>query len=313
MAGITLESNLAVANATVNETIGRIFSQGLPGSFQEWTQTIPCEGNSLELVVVDGVPRVREWLGSKQSKSLRAYKKSVSRRRWEATLSLSRATLDGDKSGAVGQRIADFGARVSRMPDDIMYSALLANAITGYDGQALLANSHPNVNGTTYDNLTTSGLSHAEWKTAVNTMEECTDESGEPLGMYPTHLICGPDSRRVAMEIAGPTRLVAVSNAGVENATSSVVAAGQYENYLGQSINVIISPRIRGAEWFAMDLGKPGLRPYFLAEFRKPELISMTDMNSHQRFFLDEYLWSMEADLSPVPAAYQCSYGSVSA
>lgn len=313
MAGLTLESNLSVANTTVDASVTKIFENGLPGTANIFTTVIPCDGNSLNLVAVDGGSAVREWLGAKEEASLRAYSKTVNRRRWESTLTLSRATIEGDKSGAVGQAVKNWSdSKLRNMFDKIVYDALLANSITGYDGQAILSNSHPNVNGSTHDNLETAALTFTLAQTIFDTMASIRDESGEPLGIRPTHLVVGPSLERLAKEIAGPMRIVPVSNAGAQDATSNVVAAGMYQNYIGENLTVTISPYILNNEYFFMDLSK-GLTPWAMAQFRAPQLIQMTDMDSYSRFHLDEYKWSVEADLSPVPYAWQLIHGSVTA
>lgn len=309
------KSNLDVANTAIITAVNSVFDGITEKPFQQFTTVTPAEGTSVDIVVVDGLPRPREWVSgsAKQYHSLRAYKKNIARRKWEATFELDRIDLDGDKSGVVGQRAAAFAQRQGSAYDQVVTEALLANSITSYNGQPLLSNSHPNVNGSTYDNLTTSALSHAEFKTAMQTMELWTDENGEPLQCYGTTLMVGPANRQKAMEVTGSNRLVAVSNAGAQDATSNVVAAGLLENYIGGSVQVIVNPLFRsGAQWFLFDLSK-SVKPFGLAEWRKPEIISQLDMNSPSRFELDVYRWSLEFDASPYPLAPQYAYGSVTA
>lgn len=310
---ILASENLAIANTLVSTIVNSVFENGPPGVYKTFAQVLPCSGTSIELVVVDGVGQVREWIGAKQYQNFRAYRKNVVLRKWEHTFEIERVLVDNDQSGAVGQRINTLGKRLEQTYDKILVDAFLANSITGYDGSALLADAHANVNGTTYDNLTTAALSHAEFKTGMQVIELSTDEAGSPLGFYGRKLLVGPSQRRVGMEVTGSTRLVSMNTSGAENATSSVIATGAYENYLGGSVELIVSPRITGLQWLLFDDSKPGCSPYILGEFRKPMIVSQTDMDSPARFENDVYRWSLEADLSPVPGAWQTSYGSVSA
>lgn len=310
---ILASENLAIANTTVITAVNSVFENGPPGVYKTMTMVTPASGTSIEIVVVDGVGQVREWIGPKQYQNFRAYRKNVVLRKWEYTFELDRVLVDQDQSGAVGQRINTLKNRLEQTYDKIIIDAFLANSITGYDGSALLADAHANVNGTTYDNLTTAALSHAEFKTGMQVLELSTDEAGSPLGFYGRKLLVGPAQRRVGMEVTGSTRLVSISSSGTENATSSVVATGAYENYLGGSVELIVSPRITGNQWLLFDDSKPGCMPYILAEFQKPYIVSQTDLDAPARFENDVYRWSLEAYLSPVPGAWQTSYGSVTA
>lgn len=311
--GLVNSSNLAAANTTFETTVNDIFSNGAPGVYQTFTDVVPCEGTSIELVVVDGLPAVREWVGPKQYADLRAYKVNVALRKWEATFELKREFVDGDKSGVVGKRLSDFARRQGFMYDKIVIDALVANAIAGYDASNLLADAHANqATGATADNLTTSALSFAEFRTMHDALSQMKDGSGEPLGIYPTHLLCGSLTQRTAMEVTGSNRPSPIGNTGTVDASSSVVAVHSFENYIGGSCQVIVSNRITGNEWFAFDLSK-GTKPYLLAEFRKPMAVSQTDPDSPARFENDVYRWSIECDASPLPGAWQLAYGSVTA
>lgn len=114
------------------------------------------------------------------------------------------------------------------------------------------------------------------------------------------------------MEVTGSNRPSPFNSSGAQDASSSVVAVHSFENYIGGSCQVIVSPRITGNEWFLFDLSKP-VKPWLLAEFRAPVAHSQTDPLSDARFELDEYRWSIEADASPIPGAWQLAYGSVTA
>src|SRR5687768_4683728 len=169
-------TNLDVANTTITTAANNVFKGGYSTVFQEIVVVQAASGTSVDIIAMDGLPQVREFLGAIQHKNLRAYKKNVTLRKWEATFDLPKETVEKDQSGLVGQKVSAFSGRLATMPDKIMWDAILANSITGYDGQAMLSDSHPNVNGTTADNLTTSALSFAEFRTGQEFFGDLTDE-----------------------------------------------------------------------------------------------------------------------------------------
>src|SRR5690349_21156432 len=106
--GITQQTNLDVANTTVTTAVNSIFKPDTAETWKQYTAPIQCAGTSLEIVVVDGLPRVRERIGPLQHKHLRAYRKNLTYRSWEATYDLPAIMVEQDQSGAVGQRISEF-------------------------------------------------------------------------------------------------------------------------------------------------------------------------------------------------------------
>lgn len=314
--GALNSQNLDVANTLVHGGLSRIFGQAGQGSvFQIFTEMIPASGGtSVELVVFDGTPPIREWTGMKQYIQGRSYKKNHVLRKWEATIELPRTLFVGDQSGAITSRINTWLSNLERSLDKIVIDELVANtAANAYDGQAILSNSHPNVNGANHDNLEAAALTFALYKTAVQQMELIKDEAGEPLGFYPTHLLVGPKQRRIAMEVTGPDRHVGVDAASAQDPASGGVAAVLFRNFLGVGVQPIVTSRITGNEWFVMDNSKPGVRPMALCEFRPPEAVSLTDMTSTPRFERDVFQWSIETDTTPAPYAWQAVHGSVTA
>ncbi len=302
-------ANLAAINTAFDTSANQVFSLMAQGAYQTIAQTIPADGTSIELVVADGLPQARQWIGAKNIFDLRAYKVNVTRKAYEATIALPRMQVDGDKSGILGQRIADLPKRAPSMYNAAVMAAFLANTALGYDGQALLANSHPNTAGNA-DNLEAAALTLALFNTAVQAIELRTDELGEPLGLYPKKLVVGPATRLLAMQLTGSTRPYAVNTSGVEGA-SSVVGVMNVENYTGGMMDVLVDARITGNQWLMVDDSHAGIRPFYLAEFRSPVAIPQIDPSGDARFLLDEYRWSVEFDIAIVPGAWQCCHGSV--
>lgn len=310
-AGVLNKANLDAANTAFETAANGIFSNGVPGVWSQFTNKKTHEGTSAELIVVDGVPQAREWLGAKQVKQLRAYKKNLPLRPWEATISVPVDQINGDRTGAVAARVADFARSTSAMYDKIMLDMLIANTVTGYDGVALLSNSHPNVNGTTWDNLEAAALTMALFKTAVNSMRAVMNEGGEPLGMSPTHLLVGPDQEEMGKICTGSDKIFGTDNAGAIGGT--VINSAVLRNYIGGSVNLIISERITGNEWFLMDLSKGEQKPLYLAEFQPPTTVIKDADDDDNVFFDDEAIFGIVAKASPCPLNWQCIHGSVTA
>lgn len=316
---IVNEANLDAVNTAFEDAANKIFSEGAPGQWQTFTTLRSHTGTSAELNLVDGIPQVREWLGSKRFKQLRAYKLNKTLRKWEASLRVAIDEINGDVTGVVAARLRDFVTRQATVYDKIMTDELLANPAC-YDGQNLLANSHPlsddHPNATTYDNLSTSALGYAVFKTAAQTLEEMTDFEGEPLDVTPTHLMVGPAQTELAQQITGSDKLVGLGDDGelVAAGGSSIDStSGMFKNYIGGSVMVIVNKRVTGNEWFLMDLSKGDMKPMYAAEFQAPRHDAKDRPEDDNVFYNDEALYSLTAKMTPMAMLPQLIYGSVTA
>src|SRR5688572_4150116 len=111
-------ANLDVANTTVTTAVNDIFKPAAPDTWKQYAQPIPAAGTSIEIVAVDGLPRVRERVGALQHGNLRAYKKNLAYRQWEGTFDLERILVDNDQSGAVGMRVKEWPSVISTYTED---------------------------------------------------------------------------------------------------------------------------------------------------------------------------------------------------
>ncbi len=309
--------NLDAANTAFTTAFGDVFGLRVPGTWSQFTYKFAAEGKSMEMVAADINGTFREWGlesggGPRQSKDLLAYAQNFKLRKWELTIEVDVDDVNGDRTGAVGSRLADFVSRGAVLYDQIVFDHLLTNP-TCADGLSLLNNSHTNVNGGTYDNLTTDALSFASFRTGVEVMKDVSDAGGTPLGIKPSHLVVGPELERLAMEITGSDRPVGLSTAGAQDATSNVNAATRLTNYLGGSYGVIVSPHIQNSEWFLMALGHGNIKPMALAEFQAPRADQLTNPTDANVFYRDSFVYGISAKATPAGGAWQTIYGSVTA
>ena len=309
--GIAGNANLISAQATYLALYQELFANGPSGVAALIAQTVPVSGKRLSVPVVTSFPRLREWIGSRVSKDLRAFRQDIDIKTYEATTTLPRLDVDADQSGAVGAHLRSFLASAASQIDDVMIAGLIANTQAGYDGVSLLNASHP-FSSSTGNNLTTDALGFASFRAAKAAMRAFADEDGRPLGVNPTHMLVGPQLERTALEVVGADRPVPYS-ASAQDASSSIVAATTITNVYQGECQVIVSPWITGNQWFLMDLSKPGLRPITRAVYREVEPVEtqVDGMSSYLRFEYDEYAFALEGDFTFAPGLWQLIYGRV--
>lgn len=306
-------SNLAASQAEFAALLTQMLSAQPQGfAYELAAQRIGTDGKYVRNPVITSLPMFRQWTGSKAYKDLRAYEQTITIGSYERTVSLDRLDVVTDRSGVVQAALNAFSASTKQAVDKLMIDRLSANTWTGYDGVSLLNDAHPNTNSTG-DNLITSALSFTNYRDLRAVMRKFSDEDGALYNVTPTHVMVGADQERIALEIAGASRPVAVSNAGAYDGTSNIVGATTIPNVFGGSeVTIIVNDLVTGNKWFMMDLSKP-VKPIVWCVLRAPEAISQDGgfMQGDQRFTYDRFNYSIEGDWEFGAGAWMLIAGSV--
>ena len=314
MPALTGQLSHVAANTEFAAMASDIFNRKTDSVWTQLAKVMPCPGAYLELDAVGPSPAVSKMLGSRPFSSLRAYAKPTPVVEYSADgLELPRVTVEGDKSGIVRARLADYLASVADFFEKPVIDLLLSNPI-GIDGVSLLNTAHPFGNGgATWNNKPTAALDQSSLETGIVAMRGLRFENGEPAGFFPTHLVVGPANEREALDLTGADRLVAYSNAGVPDATASVVAAASLRNWIGGRLQVIVIDRFANgtndADWYLMDLSKPNVRPLAVGQQIAPSGVVVDDPAAEPMVYRAAYQYYVSATAALTGYAPQCIYG----
>jgi phage major head subunit gpT-like protein len=194
-------------------------------------------------------PQFALWDGMRVIQKLRNYNFQIAVKDWANGLEVDENDLEDDRLGMYKPRIMQLAEqaaihRVNLMVDYFNQGFATTVYGAGYDGVAFFGATHKDGNGPTQDNKLTATLDDAgAFDSAYAKMLNLQDENGEPLGMKPSHLICGPSNRTNALTL--------VANQYNANGGS---------NYNFDSVKVVINPKITGAhaaKWYLCDLTHP--------------------------------------------------------
>lgn len=96
---------------------------------------------------MDDLPGIREWLGDRVVHSLSAQTYTISNRKFESTIALSRDQVEDDQIGFFKNIVAQFAQNAARFPDELVFP-LFKNGDKNrcYDGQYFFDEDHPNFN-----------------------------------------------------------------------------------------------------------------------------------------------------------------------
>lgn len=305
----------AAANTAFLAKGDELFNRPADALYGRFTESVPCDGQFLELDAVGPSPAVIKIIGSRRFASLRAYAHRAPVERWGPdAIELSRLQVERNRNGEITRRLNDYLSAVSNFFEKPATDKLLSNPV-GIDGVSLLNDAHPYAyGGGTFDNKTTSALDPSTFEAGITAMSSLRLESGEPAGFYPSVLMVGPKLRKTAMELCkNPLRPVPLSAAGVE-AYSSAVAGVAVQNGWAGDIEPVINPRFIGTnedDWLLMDLrpGKP--RPIVIGEALAPMAVVVDNPQSQAMVERSVYQYYVEAQAAVMGYAPFGLYGKL--
>ncbi|ECF2921342.1 hypothetical protein E2G76_13435 [Salmonella enterica subsp. enterica serovar Manhattan] len=93
---------------------------------------------------ISGFPSLREFLGERVIKNLRAYKYSIENRKFESTVAIKRDDIEDDQFGLYASLFSDMGEAAAVHPDELLFDLLrTGNERQGFDGQYFFDPEHP--------------------------------------------------------------------------------------------------------------------------------------------------------------------------
>lgn len=141
---ITNGSNLSLAFKGF-KTIYTDAFDAAPVYYDKIAMTVPSASRDENYGWLGQFPQMREWLtGPREVKDLEAFGFSITNRKFESTVSISRDDFSDDKFGVFKPVIAEMGQTARQHPDELIFP-LLASGFTElcYDGQYFFDADHP--------------------------------------------------------------------------------------------------------------------------------------------------------------------------
>lgn len=312
---------LEVVNAAIDTVAQDIFKNRVPAQYQAFTYERGVTGKKVVLPVMDGVPQVREWFGSRVVETLRAWSVEKGIRRWESTIKVAMDDIEQDPEGLVASTINNFRLLLTTAKDKIVFDELFVNDTgpDGFDDVPLFSAAHARKDTlAAQSNITTEELDYKSLRDARRLMRSFTNYAGEPLGMAPKLLIVGPELEETAQVLTGSDKPATIghdgnlTNKGYSDEPSS---AGTFvhSNFVGGSINVLVSDRVTGKKWALVDTSKGSARPLYLATFREARIDEQTDNTDDVVFYEDAAVYGYSAKATPMAMCWQTAYGNPSA
>ena len=206
-------------------------------------------------------PRMREWLGGRQAKGLRANSMTITNKHYEATLEIALRDLRRDKTPQLQARIDEFADE-----GDSHWGALVSALIQGaaaaacYDGQFFFDTDHTEGDSGTQDNDITvdisalpAGVHGVVTAPSVEEFQQAVlkgiaqilsfkDNQGEPMNENANRFL-----------VVVPVALYLTAVASVSNLTTAALQQNLNPNLIaGLTVDVQMNPRLTWTDSFAV-------------------------------------------------------------
>lgn len=178
---------------------------------------IPSDGKDEAYGMLGNAPGIREWLGDRQFKELRAGTFTIENKHWESSLLIKKTDIADDRMGMYGPLMEDLAVEASYHPDELFFTMLVnGESNVCFDGQYFFDTDHSwgdsgsQSNDLTYAAASTTIPTAAEFKaafTAARTaMLKYKNDQGKLLnrpittGLKNLLVIVNPDFEQIAKD-----------------------------------------------------------------------------------------------------------------
>lgn len=221
---------------------------------------------TVEYAWLGDTPKMREWIGDRVLKDLKAFGYSITKKDYEATIEVSRDAIEYDQLGVVKPRIEQLAHEGDQHYDETLWELVEANT-TCYDGKNFFATDH-DIGGVAFSNLGDKKLTQASFLAGRESMRGLVGETGKSLKIKPNLLVIPPELEATAIEILKSSTI----NGGDSNITKDMA------EYL--VVDDLTDPNA----WYLLDVTKP-IKPLVL-QINKPVKFTAMDSVKDEAVFM---------------------------
>ena len=263
-------------------------------TYEQWSQTVVSTSKTSVHGWMDKFPRLREWIGPRIVETLVAQVYSLTNKKFELTVGVSRTDIEDDLLDLYAPTAQMMGMQAKEWPDDQMTPVLEAgSASVTFDGANFYSTSHPidtagETTSATQSNLFTStAFSAANVGVTRAALRNMKGRDNKPLGMNLTAVMVPPALEQAALQTANTEFIVATF--GINAAT------GSQTNVLKGSFTPIVNAKLTSATtWYGFDNRWP-IKGLIWQLRIAPEFTLKVSPTDENVFNDDEYLMGVRA------------------
>jgi len=245
--------------------------------------------------MVGNMPGMREWLGDRKFKELRAADFSITNKHWESSLLVKKTDMDDDHMGLYPPMIEQLGIEAAHHPDELFFDTLLANATSTacFDGQYFFDTDHSwgdsgsQSNDLTYNATDHTAVTATEFKAAFNAARVAMLKFKNDQGKFLNRPMVQSMSNLMVLV---PPELQQVA----EDAINSVLISNSTNIVLDRPKIMVSAYLTSAVKFYVFNLGGP-LKP-FIFQARAPltrQTKGLDDLETKDVKFMTEARYNM--------------------
>lgn len=293
------KSNLSIMFVALQST----FNNALDNAPMVWDKVamkIVSTTSQNDYAWLSKFPKMRQWIGDKNIKSLEAFKYSIPNIDWEATVEVDRNDIEDDNLGIYKPQAQMAGESAAQLPDEIVMG-LVNTGFTSlcFDGQYFFDTDHL-VGGIAVTNKGNKALSIATLAAAQGSygayrtaMRKFKDDEGRPLNILANVLLVPPALEDIANTLMTTDRL----------------EDGKPNPYKGTAMVVVDARLTSDTAWFLLDTTK-AVKPFIYQERKAPVFVEQTDAQADDVFSRKKFKFGAEARAAGGYGFWQLAFGS---
>jgi len=231
---------------------------------------VQSDGADEAYAMLGNAPGIREWLGDRQFKELRAANFTIANKHWENSLLIKKTDLADDRMGLYGPVMEQLGLEAAYHPDELLFETALAGgaATACFDGQYFFDTDHAwgdsgtQSNAVTYDASSHTAVTAAEFRLAFHAARSAMLDFKNDQGKLLNRPVVTSLSQ---LMVIVPTELELAARVGLQTA----LLGGGDTNLVVDGPQIVVSPHLTSAvKWYLFNLGG-ALKP-FVFQAREP-------------------------------------------
>lgn len=265
-----------------------------PTSYKSIATVINSKVPTTDYAWLADMPGMKEWIGDRDLKTLSAYKYTITKKNWEASIKVDRDVIQYDNFGIVMPKVRRMAEAVVEHYDSQVFG-LLEKGVSEicYDGKPFFSDTHQ-IGGVNFSNKGALALTRENLLKTKAEMARLVKDNANPLGIRPNLLVVPPELEATALEILVPTTLAN----GATNITHNMAG-------------LLVCPYLtNNKNWYLMDT-RGTLKPMILQVNKEVEFVAQDKPDSEANFMRREIRYGVDTEDNTGFGMWQLAYANI--
>jgi len=233
-------------------------------------------------------PKMREWIGERVIQDLKAHSYTITKKRFELTISMDRDYILYDNLGMMKPRIQQMAYDAKTHYDELVFPLLETNGLC-YDGKNFFDTKHK-VGSNDISNLGDLVLNQANFLKTRQSMMSQKGESGKKLGIKPNIIVIPPQLEAMALKLFKADTIDSSSNI-----TKDMVEI------------LVIADLSDDKAWYLLDTSRP-IKPLILQINRAINFTAMDKVDDENVFMNASFRYGVDSEDNAGYGFWQLAY-----